>query len=162
MMPSAMASQVLVATGPWREGSTVTAASPNPATMRVTSACPTGVASWVRIAGKAMVKSGARPKRNPSVLTREKPPIRWCTGQSAMAAIAARAKVRFWGIAEVLQKKADDINLQAFLVCGEVPSEVDRLMRTSAENYYQVLSTFVHLSDLRTPREEQPEADDHG
>ena len=78
------------------------------------------------------------------------------------AAIAARAKVRFWGIAEVLQKKADDINLQAFLVCGEVPSEVDRLMRTSAENYYQVLSTFVHLSDLRTPREEQPEADDHG
>lgn len=34
-------------------------------------------------------------------------------------------------------------------MCGEVPSEVDKLLRTTTENYYQVLSTFVHVTRLR-------------
>jgi hypothetical protein len=43
-----------------------TAASPNSAMDRVTKAWPTGVASWVRIAGRAMRENGpeiaARPR----------------------------------------------------------------------------------------------------
>ena len=37
-----------------------TAASPKPAMARVTTACPTGVANWVRIAGAAMVTIGTK------------------------------------------------------------------------------------------------------
>lgn len=41
----------------------------------------------------------------------------------------------------------------------EVPSEVDRLLRSPFENYYQTLATFVRIAELRKPKEE---ADDNG
>lgn len=42
-------------------------------------------------------------------------------------------------------------------MCGEVPSEVDRVLRTTAENYFQVLSTFVRVSELRRAPEDDPD-----
>lgn len=45
-------------------------------------------------------------------------------------------------------------------MCREVPSEVDKILRTPIENYYQVLSTFVHLSELR--RAPAKDEDDDG
>ena len=61
----------------------------------------------------------------------------------------ARAKRRWRWAQEVLYEKREDLNAQAFMVCKRLPSEVDRLLGGTAENYYQTVSTFVRLSDLQ-------------
>jgi hypothetical protein len=45
------------------------------------------------------------------------------------------------------------------MVCKRLPSEVDRLLSGTAENYYQTVSTFVRLSDLQ---QTASEAEDDG
>ncbi len=46
------------------------------------------------------------------------------------------------------------------MVCRRLPSEVDRLLAGTAENYYQTVSTFVRLADLHAQAQgEGDEAD---
>ena len=71
-----------------------------------------------------------------------------------------RDKGRWTSISEIFHGKREDLNAQVTLVCKGVPSEVDRLLRNTAENYYQAISTFVHLTDLQNAGKEDEGGDE--
>ena len=68
-----------------------TAASPYALVARVTKACPTGVATWVRIAGNAIAQIGPMSATTCAGVGRSNPPYFRRIGCSAIPAITTRA-----------------------------------------------------------------------